>query len=110
MLSTLFPGQACKAPTGYCVAVVLAIEWAFESITNVIDPTESSVNQCLSRILRTLPAAADENNGWTVLLLNDTGHKFLYLGNKAGIHLPVGFILPGNVNGISRMTDQKKFH
>ena len=91
--------------------MVAGVAIAFESLFDVVDLFESTGGKYLACGQRTSAAAADQQDRRIVRRGPATVEQRLFnLRDEAGIGLPVGRVLPGDVNGADRMADVIELH
>ena len=106
-LSALLPGQAIKAPTGQGVAMMAVVELTLEAMQHVVDLGKAGLLERGSGIQRAIAGAADQHDGARGMV--GTGQP-LDLTDELRVDLPVRAIIPADMMGANRMTDEQVFH
>src|SRR5512138_1923156 len=105
--SALLPGQAVVAPARERVALVPGVERALEAVRYVVDAPETMRLQRRAGFLRAVAAAADEHD--RPLGVVGPG-ELLHLADEVRIDVPVGAVVPGDVQRAQRMADEQVLH
>ena len=84
--------------------MVVVVEFAFKSVQHVVDLGKPGFFQRTAGIERAVAAAADHHDGPV-----DAGRLF-DVGDKMRVDVPVGAIVPGDVDRADRMADEQIFH
>ena len=86
--------------------MVMVVEFAFEAVQYVIDAGESGGFEFLGGIDRAIAAPADQHDRSVVGMAGE----FFHFPGEMGVDLPVGTVVPGNVQCPGRMADEQELH
>jgi len=84
--------------------MVVVVEFTFKAVQHVEDLGKPGLFQRTSGIERAVAAAADHHDGPV-----DAG-RFFDVGDKMRVDVPVGAVVPGDVDRADGMADEQIFH
>jgi len=103
----LLPGQPFETPAVLRVAVVGVIQVALEPVQYIVDVGETGTLERLARLDRAVAAATDQDDG--PMCMVGPCH-LLDLTDEMRVDLPVGPVIPGDVQRTGRMPDEQVLH
>ena len=110
----LLPGQTMETPATAGTAVMVFVQLAFESFTDVVNLIETLFYQQLAGLQRTLAATANQHNRCILPRRPEadaTEHDLAYLGDEVGgVYRPFRRVNPRYMDAAGRMPNEQVFH